>query len=126
MTATDRATPVGSSSPMAQRAVLLSLMAAACMLAVGCSKEAPYAVGAKAPSFEAETLQGENTEEIKAATEALTQALHQIASELYEQAAAAEQPPGEDPAAGQQQGESSEQKKKKEGAVDADFEVVDE
>ena len=71
-----------------------------------------------------ETLQGENTDEIKAATEALTQSLHQIASELYEQAAAAEQPPGGDPAAGQEPNAQGEQQT--EGAVDADFEVVDE
>ena len=76
-----------------------------------------------------ETLQGENTDEIKAAIEALTQSLHQIASELYEQAAASEPPPGTDPgeAGGQPGGqETEEQKKKKEGAVDADFEVIDE
>ena len=71
-----------------------------------------------------ETLQGDNTDEIKAATEALTQSLHQIASELYEQAAAAEQPPGGDPAAGQEPPDQGEQQT--EGAVDADFEVVDE
>jgi molecular chaperone DnaK len=76
-----------------------------------------------------ETLQGENTEEIKTATEALTQSLHQIASELYEQAAAEEQAQGGGPEAGGPQPgaqETDEQKKKKEGAVDADFEVVDE
>jgi molecular chaperone DnaK len=74
-----------------------------------------------------ETLNGENTDEIKAATEALTQSLHQIASELYEQAAAAEQPPERDAESGDG-GDSGdeEQKKKKEGAVDADFEVVEE
>ena len=77
-----------------------------------------------------ETLQGENTDEIKAATEALTQSLHQIASELYEQAAAAEQQAGGEPGApGAEPGGQPDQdpeKKKKDGAVDADFEVVDE
>ncbi len=77
-----------------------------------------------------ETLQGENTDEIKAATEALTQSLHQIASELYEQAAAAEQQAGGEPGApGAEPGGQPDQdpeNKKKDGAVDADFEVVDE
>ena len=76
-----------------------------------------------------ETLKGENTDEIKAATEALSQSLHQIASELYEQAAAAEQPPAGDPGApGGQPGDQQDKDaaKKKDGAVDAEFEVVDE
>ena len=67
-----------------------------------------------------ETLQGENTDEIKAALEALTQSLHQIASELYEQAAESEPPPGRDP------GEAGGQPGGQEGAVDADFEVIPE
>ena len=67
-----------------------------------------------------ETLQGENTDEIKAAIEALTQSLHQIASELYEQAAESEPPPGSDP------GEAGGQPGGQEGAVDADFEVIPE
>ncbi len=67
-----------------------------------------------------ETLQGENTDEIKAAIEALTQSLHQIASELYEQAAESESPPGSDP------GEAGGQPGGQEGAVDADFEVIPE
>jgi molecular chaperone DnaK len=74
-----------------------------------------------------ETLKGENTEEIKAANEALTESLHQIASELYEQAAAAEQAEGGAPGeGGAQPGAEDPQQKKKDGAVDADFEVVEE
>ena len=70
-----------------------------------------------------EALKGDSTDETKAATEALTQSLHQIASELYEQAAA-EQPQGEDPEA--QPNGPQDPKKKKDGAIDAEFEVVDE
>lgn len=72
-----------------------------------------------------EALKGENADEIKSSTEALTQTWHQIASKLYQQASAEQPPPGAeagpgDDGAGQASGEQ------KEGAVDADFEVVEE
>ena len=83
-----------------------------------------------------EALKGTNSDEIKSATEALTQVWHQVASELYQQAGAqpgadqqpgAEQQPGADqqPGAEQQAGGDA-SKKKDDSAVDADFEVVDE
>ena len=57
----------------------------------------------------------------------MTESLHQIASELYEQAAAAEQAEGSAPGeGGAQPGAEDPQQQKKEGAVDADFEVVEE
>jgi molecular chaperone DnaK len=73
-----------------------------------------------------ETLTGDNTDEINAANEALTESLHQIASELYEQAAAAEQQTGGEAEGGEPPQPDGEEQKKKDGAVDADFEVVEE
>ena len=74
-----------------------------------------------------EALSGDNTDEIKTANEALTESLHQIASELYEQAAAAEQQTGGEAEGGEPpQPDDEEKKKKKDGAVDADFEIVEE
>ena len=74
-----------------------------------------------------EALKGTSSEEIKSATEALTQAWHQVAGELYQQASAEAGPqPGSQPGpeAGPAPG-SAHEKKKDEKAVDADFEVVD-
>ena len=68
-----------------------------------------------------EALNGTNTDEIKSATEALTQVWHQVAGEMYQQASADQ----EDGA--QQAGpEQKDQKKSEKGGdvVDADFEVV--
>ena len=72
-----------------------------------------------------ETLTGENTEEIKSATEALTQTWHQIASELYQQAAAEAGPEGgpQPPPPGEPQPEGGDQQK--DGVVDAEYEVVE-
>ncbi len=67
-----------------------------------------------------ESLKGTSTDEIKSATEALTQVWHQVANELYQQASA--QPgaeAGPQPEAGGKQKQGSD-------AVDAEFEVVDE
>ena len=69
-----------------------------------------------------EALTGSNTDEIRSATEALTQVWHQVASELYQQASTqpgAEGGPQQEPA-GEEAG------RKDDKAVDADFEVVDE
>ena len=68
-----------------------------------------------------ETLKGENPDEIKAATEALTQQWHQVASELYAQAS---QPGPEAGAPGGPEQPAGEQKKD-DGVVDAEYEVVD-
>jgi molecular chaperone DnaK len=66
-------------------------------------------------------LEGENLEEIKAATDELTQIVQQLSVKLYEQAAQAEQgAPGADA------GEAGAGSAKKENVVDADYEVVDE
>jgi len=75
-----------------------------------------------------EALKGENAEEIKSSTEALTQTWHQVASELYQQASAEQPPPGAEtgPAPGADEQGASSSGEQKEGAVDADFEVVDE
>ena len=75
-----------------------------------------------------EALKGENAEEIKSSTEALTQTWHQVASELYQPASAEQPPPGAEtgPAPGADEQGASSSGEQKEGAVDADFEVVDE
>ena len=72
-----------------------------------------------------ETLTGENTEEIKSATEALTQTWHQIASELYQQASAEAGPEGgpQPPPPGGPQPEGGD--KQRDGFVDAEYEVVE-
>ena len=71
-----------------------------------------------------DALKGDNVDAIKSANENLTQVWHQVASELYQQASADEAPPqgapGEPPpggAEGPKQGDD--------GAVDAEYEVVD-
>ena len=68
-----------------------------------------------------ETLKGENPDEIKAATEALTHQWHQVASELYAQAS---QAGPEDGAPGGPEQPAGEQKTD-DGVVDAEYEVVD-
>lgn len=82
-----------------------------------------------------ETLKSENVEEINKGMEELTQSAHKLAEEMYKQASAAGAQ-GAGPEAGQQAGpqagpepksgsEDAGKGKKKDGAVDADFEVVD-
>jgi molecular chaperone DnaK len=81
-----------------------------------------------------ELLKGSDTEAIKASTEALSQASHKLAEVLYQQAQAEQQPPPDGPedgpapeqeqAQGQPQGENQDKKKKDDGAIDADYEVV--
>ncbi len=68
-----------------------------------------------------ETLKGENPDEIKAATEALTQQWHQVASELYAQASQAGPEAGAPGGPEQPAGEQ----KTDDGVVDAEYEVVD-
>ncbi|MFC5703688.1 molecular chaperone DnaK [Cohnella faecalis] len=65
-------------------------------------------------------LEGDNLDEIKAATEALTEIVQQLSVKLYEQAAQAEQA-GQDGAA-----DAGAASAKKDNVVDADYEVVDE
>ena len=75
-----------------------------------------------------EALKGDNIEAIKSSNEELTKVWHEVAGELYQQASAEGGPegapggaPGSDPAAGAEQQQQSD-----DGAVDAEFEVVDE
>ncbi|MDE2998404.1 MAG: molecular chaperone DnaK [Gemmatimonadota bacterium] len=68
-----------------------------------------------------EALKGENADEIKSATEALTQEWHQVASELYAQASQAGPEAGTPGDPGQEAGEQ----KQDDGVVDAEYEVVD-
>lgn len=63
-------------------------------------------------------VQGENLDEIKAATEKLTEIVQQLSVKLYEQAS---QAAGADDATGASQGAAG-----KDNVVDADYEVVDE
>jgi molecular chaperone DnaK len=66
-------------------------------------------------------LQGENLEEIKAATDELSEIVQQLSVKLYEQAA---QQAGQ--AGGDSEGPDSGANAKKDNVVDADYEVVDE
>ena len=74
-----------------------------------------------------EALKGDNIETIKSANEELTKVWHELAGELYQQASAEGDPegapggaPGPDPTAGAEGQQQSD-----DGAVDAEFEVVD-
>jgi len=74
-----------------------------------------------------DAMAGDSLEAINAAKETLTTASHKLAEEMYKQAQAASsaQPEAEPEAATAGAGEGEEKKDKGEGAVDADFEVVD-
>jgi molecular chaperone DnaK len=70
-----------------------------------------------------EALEGSNTEEMKSATEALTQVWHQAAGKMYQQAQAgggAQQTQGTANQSEHTEGKRSD----KDQAVDADYEVV--
>jgi molecular chaperone DnaK len=69
-----------------------------------------------------DALTKDDTEEIKSATEALTQTWHEAASKIYASTAGAQGAGGGQDA---QTEDKSDKKKDKDGAVDADFEVVD-
>ncbi|MDE3259159.1 MAG: molecular chaperone DnaK [Gemmatimonadota bacterium] len=71
-----------------------------------------------------ETLKGENADEIKSATEALTQEWHQVASELYAQASQAGPEAGA-PGGPGEPGQAAGEQKQDDGVVDAEYEVVD-
>jgi molecular chaperone DnaK len=74
-----------------------------------------------------DAIAGDSLEAINAAKESLTTASHKLAEEMYKQAQAASdaQAGAEAEAAAAGTGEGEEKKDKGEGAVDADFEVVD-
>ncbi|MHC4536083.1 MAG: molecular chaperone DnaK, partial [Planctomycetota bacterium] len=72
-------------------------------------------------------LQGSNLDEIKSASEALTQIWHEASAQLYEQTTAQQGPqqePGYTPQ-GAPTEEPSAQKSSDEDVIDADYEVVD-
>ncbi len=71
-----------------------------------------------------EALKGTSNDDIKSATEALTQVWHQVASELYQQAS--DQQPGAEAGPEGPQQEPGAEPKQDGDAVDAEFEVVDE
>jgi molecular chaperone DnaK len=78
-----------------------------------------------------EAVKKDNVDEIRSATEALTQVWHDAAEQMYAKASpnAGSQHPGSESAGGASQGQAGPQagpKERKEGdAVDADFEVVE-
>ena len=79
-----------------------------------------------------ETLKGSDINEIKSSTEALNQVWQKVAAEMYQQAEpppGAGPQPGPGPQAGPQEGpagpQPGEEPNKEDGAVDADFEVVE-
>ena len=73
-----------------------------------------------------EALKGSDVNEINSASEALNQVWHQVAGEMYKETAADQSQPGGDGQEEQpQQQEPAGKKKDDEGAVDADFEVVE-
>ncbi|MCK5118192.1 MAG: molecular chaperone DnaK [Candidatus Latescibacteria bacterium] len=76
-----------------------------------------------------EAVKSSNVDEIKSATDALTQAWHEAAGEMYAEAAKEQEAQaGAGPEPGPQPGQAppgGEEKKDDQGAVDADFEVVD-
>jgi molecular chaperone DnaK len=74
-----------------------------------------------------DAIAGDSLETINTAKEVLTTASHKLAEEMYKQAQAASgtQAGAEAEAAAAGTGEGEEKKDKGEGAVDADFEVVD-
>ncbi len=74
-----------------------------------------------------ETMRGESADEINKSIDELMQASHKIAEEMYKQTAAQQQQQAgaQEPPLKEEKNEEKKEEKGKEGAVDADFEVVD-
>ncbi|MCK4271679.1 molecular chaperone DnaK [bacterium] len=72
-----------------------------------------------------EALKGDNADEIKSATEALTQIWQKAAATMYQQASAQQGPQAGSAQSGPQQTGSPEDSQDQEKTVDADFEVVE-
>jgi molecular chaperone DnaK len=72
-----------------------------------------------------EALKSDQADEIKSATEALTQVWQQAAAAMYQQTSTQSGPQGGPTQSGPQPGETSEEKKDGDKTVDADFEVVE-
>jgi molecular chaperone DnaK len=71
-----------------------------------------------------EAIRGESADQIERSIEELMQASHKIAEEMYKQTTAQQQATSQEPPK-EEKGEEKKEDKGKEGAVDADFEVVD-
>jgi molecular chaperone DnaK len=71
-----------------------------------------------------EAMRGESADQIERSIEELMQASHKIAEEMYKQTTAQQQATSQEPPK-EEKGEEKKEDKGKEGAVDADFEVVD-
>jgi molecular chaperone DnaK len=71
-----------------------------------------------------EAMRGDSAEQIDRSIEELMQASHKIAEEMYKQTTAQQQTTSQEPPK-EEKGEEKKEDKGKEGAVDADFEVVD-
>jgi molecular chaperone DnaK len=71
-----------------------------------------------------EAIKKEDVEEMKTASEALTQSWHAVSAEMYKQASAQAKPGGAGPEP-RGAAEGAEPKEKKEDVIDADYEVVD-
>jgi molecular chaperone DnaK len=72
-----------------------------------------------------EALKGDNAEEIKSASEALTQIWQQAAATMYQKASAQQGPQAGPTGSGPQQAQAASGDKGEEKTVDADFEVVE-
>jgi molecular chaperone DnaK len=72
-----------------------------------------------------QAAKGENADEIDRSIDELMQASHKIAEEMYKQTAGAQQQAGPQEPPKEEKKEEKKEDKGKEGAVDADFEVVD-
>lgn len=71
-----------------------------------------------------EAMRGESADQISRSIDELMQASHKIAEEMYKQTAAQQQAASQEPPK-EEKKEEKKKEKGKEGAVDADFEVVD-
>jgi molecular chaperone DnaK len=71
-----------------------------------------------------EAMRGESADQIDRSIDELMQASHKIAEEMYKQTSAQQQATSQEPPK-EEKGEEKKEDKGKEGAVDADFEVVD-
>jgi len=72
-----------------------------------------------------QAMKGENVDEINRSIDELMQASHKIAEQMYKQTAGAQQQTASQEPPKEEKKEEKKEDKGKEGAVDADFEVVD-
>ncbi len=72
-----------------------------------------------------QAAKGESTDEINRSIDELMQASHKIAEQMYKQTAGAQQQAASQESPKEEKKEEKKEDKGKEGAVDADYEVVD-